>query len=102
MQRALDNLKMVHGTWQDKPVIRLSGSLKESSSTSEPRFVVPPRICQIYLDAQTLWPHRVEWWAFQEQEQGAFLLLQLEFRDPRINQPLSHEACAREFTYEPE
>jgi hypothetical protein len=102
LEGTLENLKLVHGTWKDKPVIRLTGSVKEDSATSDPRFAVPPRLCHLYLDAQTLWPHRVEWWAFEEDEKSAFLLLQVEFRDPQINQPLSHEDCIREFTYQPE
>jgi hypothetical protein len=28
--------------------------------------------------------------------------LELEFRDPEINRPLSHEECIREFTYQPD
>jgi hypothetical protein len=98
----LKNLKMVQGTWKGNSVIRLTGTVKEDQAVAEPRFTVPPRICQLYLDARSLWPHRAEWWAFQEDEKNAFLLLELEFRDPVINQPLSHEDCIREFTYQPE
>jgi hypothetical protein len=57
-----------------------------------------PRCCRLYLDAQTLWPHRVEWWGAEAPRSGGVLLFQAEFRDPVINQPLWPEQCQREFT----
>ena len=58
-----------------------------------------PRQCRLYLEAPTLWPHRVEWWGPLRANAGDALLLQMEFRDPIINQPLSAERCAREFGF---
>jgi hypothetical protein len=103
MERVLENLKVVHGAWKGKPVIRLTGTIVDNAVVSSPeRITVPPRRCHVLLDARTLWPFRVEWWASRSSEEQAVLLLQLEFRDPVINRPMSHADCAREFTFQPE
>jgi hypothetical protein len=97
----LDNIQMEMGVWQRKSVVRLTGFLK-AAKLKESGLTVEPRLCRIYLDAHTLWPHRVEWWASRQPNDAEFLFLQVEYREPQINQPLSHEDCVREFTYVPE
>jgi len=100
LENLLDNLKATRGLWKNKPVIRLTGTLKYPSDDSpDRRFTVPPKLCRVYLDARSLWPHRVEWLTSPSDEDFGFLLLQMEFRDPEINQPLTHDDCVREFTY---
>jgi hypothetical protein len=102
LESILDDLQAVPGIWKDKRVIRLTGSVKENTKLSPAmQRAASPRVCALYLDAQTLWPHRVEWRSLRRPEEG-FLFLQMEFRDPEINHPLSHEDCVREFTYQPE
>jgi hypothetical protein len=39
----------------------------------------------------------VEWWGPDPPLADDSLLVQMEFRDPVLNQPLSPERCAREF-----
>ncbi len=56
-----------------------------------------PRQCRLYLDAETSWPHRLEWWGPDPPRDADALLVQVEFRDPVLNRPLSAERCAREF-----
>ncbi len=94
----LNTMQSDSGVWHGKSVVRLTGSLKagDSGLTGE------PRLCRIYLDAQTLWPHRIEWWSPGQRGDAEHLFLQVEFREPQINQALSHEECVREFTYVPE
>jgi hypothetical protein len=61
-----------------------------------------PRQCHLYLDAQTAWPQRVEWWgptAAKGKEDR--LLVQMEFRHPVANRPLPPEQCARLFAFQP-
>jgi hypothetical protein len=94
----LVNLQMDMGVWRGKGVARLTGSLK-AREPDESRFTAEPKLCRIYLDAQTLWPHRVEWWTARKPNDPDFLFLQLEYREPQLNQPLTHEDCVREFTY---
>ena len=97
----LFDLKADTGTWEDRPVIRLSGSVKEGPPVPlEFRLTTPPQVCHLFLDAQTLWPHRVEW-CVANGKQTATVLLQVEFREPVLNKPLSQEECVREFSYQP-
>lgn len=99
----LDNIQLDMGLWDGKNVIRLTGSLKAGSTDpSENQLTIRPRLCRVFLDAQTLWPYRVEWWAARQPDEAGQPFLQLEYRDPRVNQPLSHEQCVREFTYVPD
>jgi len=56
-----------------------------------------PERCQLYLDARTLMPLRVEWWGPYSRRSTSALLAQMEFRNPRLNQPLTAERCAVEF-----
>lgn len=92
----LENLRSETGTWQERPVIRLTGTAK--AAQGEPA----PRTCHIYLDVRTLWPVRVEWWRTSPMSPGPQPLLELEFREPILNRPLSHDECVREFSYCPE
>lgn len=102
LARHLQNLQTTRGIWQAKPVLRLEGTLDGASQgPPETCWLAPPRFCHLYLDAQTLWPHRVEWWAAKA-DGSPFLLLQVEFRSPEINLPLTHEECVRAFTFQPE
>jgi hypothetical protein len=55
------------------------------------------RQCRLYLDVGTLWPHRLEWWGPDPPREEDSLLVQMEFRDPVLNQPPSAERCANEF-----
>jgi hypothetical protein len=55
------------------------------------------RQCRLYLDAGTLWPHRLEWWGPDPPRAEESLLVQMEFRDPVLNRPPSADRCASEF-----
>jgi hypothetical protein len=54
--------------------------------------------CRIYLDAETLWPHRFEWWGTESASSPLALFFQLEYRDPVISESLASEKLASEFT----
>ncbi len=55
------------------------------------------RTCRLFLDAETLWPQRLEWWGPDPPRGDEVLLVQAEYRDPVLNRPLSPERCAAEF-----
>jgi hypothetical protein len=60
----------------------------------------PPHLarqCRLYLDPQSSWPHRLEWWGPDPARGDEVLLVEMEFRDPVLNRPLTAEQCAREF-----
>lgn len=59
-----------------------------------------PRHCQLYLDAQTGWPHRLEWWGPTQTRADDVLILQVEFRNPKFD-AMSPERCAKVFTFHP-
>jgi hypothetical protein len=65
------------------------------------------RTCYLYLETvgpqKLLWPARLEWWGpAQTSQRGSdHLLLAMEFRNPRLNQPLPADQIAREFKFTP-
>lgn len=67
----------------------------------EPWPIGLPRQCHVYLDARTCWPQRVEWWGPIADRGADRLLMQMEFRNPVFNRPLSAEMCARLFSFQP-
>lgn len=76
------------GTWADAP---------KTTPRDGPWPEGLPRQCRLYLDAETLWPARVEWWGPDPPREGECLLVQMEFRDPVLNRPLPAEQCIRGF-----
>jgi hypothetical protein len=85
--------------------LRLTGvwPAKEKANLAPPGEPWPeglPRLCRLVLDAETLWPRRVEWWG-PPGAGGADLLAQMEFRAPVLNHPLSAERCATDFAFDP-
>jgi hypothetical protein len=88
------------GVWGTLRVLRLKGKLSPAEQTATAgSWELRLEHCYLFLDEQTFWPHRLEWWGSAGPGSRPVLLHQLEFRDPLINQPLSPEACDREFTY---
>jgi hypothetical protein len=88
------------GFWQGKPAIQVSGAWNTSEDILK---TLPPdlraRRCNIILDAETLWPHRIEWLGSPRPLNYPVALLQMDFRDPVINRALSPVECAREFRF---
>jgi hypothetical protein len=70
-----------------------------ASGAAEAAGIPPMHECRLYLDSQSLWPHRVEWCGPAGDRTGNTQLLQVEFRNPVLNRPLSAERCRREFTF---
>jgi hypothetical protein len=93
-------------TWKGKAVTRLTlhWSAEQAAVLATPGEAWPaylPRKCRLYLDAASLWPLRLEWWGPTSRQVEDTLVLQMEFRDPVLNKPLSKEECAREFSFQP-
>ena len=49
------------------------------------------RACRVFLDTRTLWPYRIEWWGSASPQKRNVLLVQVEYREPVLNQPLPAE-----------
>ncbi len=77
---------------------------KAISSPDRPWPAYLARQCVVYFETigpeKILWPRRLEWWGPAPPRPGESLLLQIEFRDPKLNQPLSAERCAKEFKFD--
>jgi hypothetical protein len=100
--------------WARGEVIRKAGreslhlvgvwSHEEASKRAAPDEPWPaglPRQCHLYLDGRTYWPQRVEWWGPNAVRGVDRLLVQMEFRDPVFNRPLSADVCRKLFAFQP-
>jgi hypothetical protein len=86
----LDNTR-----WRDRDVLLLTGALGGNADGSWP--IYQPRQCRLFLDAQSLWPYRIEWWGPTLKKTGDVLLSQIEFREPVLNRPANDD----QFTFQP-
>jgi hypothetical protein len=92
--------------WQGHDVVKLTGTWNKDTTTAlQPEAKAPwpeylPRQCVLYLDAQSHWPHRLEWWGPSPPLDGESLLLQMEFRNPKFTE-MSSERCDKIFKYTP-
>ncbi|HTU93010.1 MAG TPA: hypothetical protein VMF69_23220 [Gemmataceae bacterium] len=82
------------GVWSKEEALR-------QAAPNQPWPSSLPRQCHLYLDAQTYWLERVEWWGPNTPGGVDRLLVQMEFRDPVFNHPLPAETCARLFAFHP-
>jgi hypothetical protein len=96
----LNEVKLQTGLLQGHPVIRLKGELQPGDYAPLAHTAIPVRNCYIYLDAKTLWPRRIEWWGHAK-FRSSRCVMQIEFRDPVVNEELSVDECTRLFSYQP-
>lgn len=97
LRQRLREMRLETGLLWSRPAIRVRGKLDAAQAPGE----TPAESACVYLDAQTLWPHRLEWWG-QGGKDGPRLVLQMEFRDPELNRAPSLQECVRLFSYRPE
>jgi hypothetical protein len=88
------------GTRAGREVLRVSGPLDRSAFQASRWAALGATRCCVELDAETLWPRRLEWRGVDERGRTP-LVLEMEYRDPEVNRPLSLEECARVFSYLP-
>jgi hypothetical protein len=106
LRRRMQGAQYVHCRWRGRDVFAIAGAVPEeqAAATMASDFVAARfkvRQVVLFLDAQTLWPDRVEWWGADRPSGPSRLLLQTEFRNPVLNEPLSAERCAAEFAVAP-
>ncbi|MSQ94563.1 MAG: hypothetical protein EXR98_08395 [Gemmataceae bacterium] len=93
----LTNAAMQTGLLEGNPVIRIQGDLKPPQGA---RAAFAGRSCCIDLDAETLWPHRLEW-----QESGrsknTLTVVRIDFLEPELHRELSAAECMKVFSYRP-
>lgn len=97
-------------SWKGRPVHKLTAVWSEASAKALvgpnsrwPDFL--PRRCCLFLDANVeefhAWPRRIEWWGPATSALGETLLLQMEFRNPKLGKKLSDEQYAAQFQFNP-
>lgn len=58
------------------------------------------RECRVYLQVDTLWPYRLEWWGTSgTKDTSRRRLVEMEFRDPVLGKPLPPEQVATLFRF---
>lgn len=95
LQEQVTFTRMDRTRWHERDVLLLSGARSNNGAGAYPRHL--PRQCRLFLDAQSLWPYRIEWWGPETKDAGDVLLSQMEFRDPVFNQP----AADSQFAFQP-
>jgi hypothetical protein len=103
LRQGMQSAQVRQQSWHGNTTYIISAAWPENAATPGSMFdVAPPRFhlrqCLIYLDAESSWPCRIEWWGAEKPNKPNELLTQTEFRKPVLNQPLSAERCAGEFT----
>jgi len=94
LTHGMTEIQVDTGLWRGQPVLRFQGVLVDPQAA-------PAHVCG-YLHAETLWPLRLEWRRQGRKGLTPSPYLQMEFRDPVLNQPLTPEECDRAFTFQPE
>jgi hypothetical protein len=97
-------------SWRGRDVTKLTAVWSETMA----RGLTPPngtwwpfmpRKCILYLDrkdgAVAYWPYRIEWWGPAESVEDVTLLLQMEFRNPKLTSSLTADEARRLFTFDP-
>jgi hypothetical protein len=89
------------GEKRTTPVIRIRGDLPPGAKTAGMTTVVPAQWMLVYLDARTLWPHRLEWYG-DDRKGVSRRILCVEFTPPSGEGRLTDAECTRMFSYRPE
>jgi hypothetical protein len=93
VKRHLDDARLQTGKLGEQAVIQIETSLTPDPKRGNGR--VAATACQIFLDAATLWPSRVEWTG------NGHPILRVEFLEPTVGREMSVEECSRLFSYRP-
>jgi hypothetical protein len=100
LRRELSQMRLETGTYRGQPAIEIKGEFGAGTVAAPLPTTTPIRYACVYLDAQTLWPLRLEWWGL-DPKYGARPIVQMEFRAPVLNRALPLQECARLFSYQP-
>jgi hypothetical protein len=100
LRRHVAQFRLQTGKLQGKDAIQFQGELTGEVKSTALQTNTPPRSVVLFLDAQTLWPHRVEWWG-QDPRLGMRAIVEIEFRQPVLNREVPLQQCAQLFSYHP-
>jgi hypothetical protein len=102
LQKRMVWVKRAAVTRDGRAAVELTGVWPASSA--QPDVASPPGMpdrCRLYLDADTLWPRRVEWCGPTAGGKTLGCLMEMELRDPVFDRRLTAEECARTFVFDP-
>jgi hypothetical protein len=97
IKHAVPSWTVNRATMNERPLLRLTGPIDET--VAQQLGAAGASWCQVTLDADSLWPMRVE--LRRETEAGRRPAFEIEFRAPELDPALSPDECARLFTYRP-
>ena len=78
---------------------KLTGTSKASAPDADSNVTISQ--CKLYLDVETLWPNRIEWWGTSSAGTVSAPLVQIEFREPVLAEALAPARLAEQFTIVP-
>lgn len=78
----------------DRPGVAMTGEFRPATVDG-----VAPKFVRLFLDAESLWLTRGEWLNDHPDRSGK-IIYEVEFLNPRLNQPLTLEECQRAFSYQ--
>jgi hypothetical protein len=109
IQQQMIVTRLESSTWQGKNIVQLTlvwseGTTKSFYSPNVPWQSFLPRQCVLSLaaDPKSRWPYRIEWWGPAGSADGDALLFQVEYRNPKLNQPPAKEQWEELFTFNTE
>jgi hypothetical protein len=105
LRRQMTFTKQEKESWNGHNVLKLTGEWTPDyakAMTLQNNIWAPlqPRICRLYLDAQTHWPYRLEWWGPAAVRAPDTLLMELEFRNPHLFSA-AQQAPVQAFRFDP-
>jgi hypothetical protein len=109
LQSLRNQMTVIHqetASWNMHDVLRLTLAWKAPIAAAlappgQPWPAYLPRKCLLYLDAETHWPYRMEWWGPGKRPDRETQIYQVELREPVFTQVFPARRCAKEFTLEP-
>lgn len=100
LQTIVHDWQMQAGTWRERPVVRLQGTITSGRVKGDARHATVAGSCRLYVDAASQLPLRLEWFKRADPSRSP-LHLEMEYRDLELNHALTPHECARAFTYVP-
>ncbi|MBI2805486.1 MAG: hypothetical protein HYX68_10960 [Planctomycetes bacterium] len=101
MNQHLQGATLQSGHLGDRAVTLVEGEFDRAPANLPPTIRARVRAGRIYLDAQTRWPCRLEWWAAKPSAERR-PLLSVDYLDLELGRQLSDEDCKKTFSYHPD
>jgi hypothetical protein len=113
VQEQMTVIRHEKASWQGTDVVKFRAVWSEAMTRGLRNMMPPnaswlpflPRTCVLYLDrkdgAVPYWPYRIEWRGPAESPDTDVLLLEMEFRSPRLTSSLTAQQAKHVFSFDP-